>query len=51
VAAAAAAGPVAGGDAHAAEEEETRRFMESSGIRLCKKCGAGVMKTHGCDKV
>ena len=36
---------------NAEEEEATRRYMESSGIRVCKKCGNGVEMSSGCLKM
>lgn len=32
-------------------EEATRHFMETSGIRVCKKCGIGVEMSSGCLKM
>lgn len=32
-------------------EEETRKYMLTSGIRVCKQCGNGVTKSSGCNKM
>ena len=33
------------------EEIRTREYFLKSNIRMCKKCGAGVVKSDGCDKM
>ena len=37
--------------AAAEEEEATKKYIAESGIRICKRCGAGVIKEVGCHKL
>ncbi len=33
------------------EEEATLAYLKQSGMRICKKCHGGVVKSGGCDKM
>lgn len=34
-----------------AQEAATRAYLERSGMRVCKRCHSGVVKSSGCDKM